>query len=502
MALLNRPPWQLAILSGLLVGLAYPPLPLGFLAWLGFIPLIHILLNARPWEALKLGYLSGSIANLVVVYWIGLNSGTGWIIVLASMIGAVLYLSIYWALFAWVLALVNRQLKIGLVIWPLLWVLMEYFRSFGSMGFPWINLAVTQTDYLPLIQLAEYTGTGGVALWIIIVNVVLYLAIRDSRNRRSYLLFTGLLLATVFLTGLWRMHMVAQTQPERTIELALVQPNINPNEKWERSKREYVFSSMDSTLVEALALKPQLVIWPESAVPAYLRINTYRRKKIVSRLQVADIPLLTGTVDSERLEDGTRKHYNGSLLILPDDSLTLYHKIHLVPFAEYIPLSWKFPLLKDLNFGQGNFDHGQMYTVFEVDSVRFSNLICYESSFPQLVRKFVKKGARLITIETNDAWVGNSSGPYQHYALAVLRAVENRVPVARSANTGISGFILPTGKSLKKIELNKRGIIAAELPISTASSFYARYGELFSRLCILITALLIGYEWYRKKTLL
>ncbi len=500
MSILNRPSWQLAILSGLLIGLAYPPLPLGFLVWFGFIPLIHILLTARPGAAFKLGYLAGSTANLVSLYWIGFNSGASWIIVFASMVGAILYLAFYWAVFAWALALINRHLKIGLLCWPLLWVAMEYLRSFGAMGFPWINLAVTQAGYLPLVQMAEITGSYGIAFWIILLNVMLYLAVRNPVNRRSYLLFSGVLLITVHLTGAWRIHMHGKINPAREIKLALVQPNINPNDKWESSKRAQVFETMDSTLVEALALKPQLVIWPESAVPAYLRINNFRRKKILSRLAPAGIPLLTGTVDRYYV-DGEKLVYNGSLLIRPDDSLTVYHKIQLVPFAEYIPLSWKFPVLKKLNFGQGNFTHGERYTVFEVDSVKFSNLICYESSFPQLVRQFVRRGARLITIETNDAWVGETSGPYQHYASAVLRAVENRVPIARSANTGITGFILPTGETIKKIDLKQQGIILANLPVYNEVSFYARYGDVFSAMCILLTILLVGFEWYRKKIL-
>ena len=494
---LNRPNWQLAIVSGTLVGLSYPVLPLGFLAWIGFIPLIHILTKVDPWTAFRLGYLAGVFSNLFSLYWIGFNSGAGFVTVFASLVGAILYLGLFWGLFALVLAWLQR-LQIGLLIWPFLWVIMEYIRSFGAMGFPWINLATTQVSYLPMVQLTEITGSYGVAFWIIVLNVGLYRIIVTEANRIRNILGFVIMLLLIFVSGFMRIVYLENKPTDTQLTVAIVQPNLNPNDKWENSNREFVFDLMDSTLIEALKLEPQLVLWPESAVPAYLRINGYRRKRIEQRVKDAGIPLLTGSVDKEITEEGISRVYNGSLLIRPDGTLETYHKIHLVPFGEYIPLSWKYPLLKKLNFGQGNFDHGQKYTVFELDSVNFSNLICYESSFPQQVRKFIKEGARLITIETNDAWFGRTSGPYQHYDLAILRAVENRVPIARSANTGISGFIKLSGRSFNKIPFNQRGIVKGILPIPTEISFYARYGDLFTLLCIISTIIITGVAWKRK----
>ncbi len=495
---LDRPNWQLAIISGTLVGLSYPFFPLGFLAWFSFVPLIHILNRTDPGTAFRMGYLAGAVANLFSLYWIGFNSGAVFTTVFSSMIGAVLYLGLFWGLFALAVNLVHKYLGIGLLIWPFFWVIMEYIRSFGAMGFPWINLALTQVGYLPMVQLAEITGTYGIAFWIICLNLGFYRLLVNKKSRVQMLFGLVGILLLIYLFGLWRIKYYENQSADRHLSIVLVQPNLNPNDKWEKSKREFVFDLMDSTLVEALQLKPQLVLWPESAVPAYLRINDYRRKRIEYHISAAGIPLLTGSVDRERLEDGTARVYNGSLLIRPDGSLESYNKIHLVPFAEYIPFSWKFPILKKLNFGQGNFDHGTEYTVFELDSVNFSNLICYESSFPQQVRKFIQKGARLMTIETNDAWVGQSSGPYQHYDLAVLRAIENRIPFARCANTGISGFIKPSGRSFNKIPLNQIGIVKGTLGIPREISFYARYGDLFMLLCCVLTIFIIGVEWKRK----
>ncbi len=491
--------WQLAIISGILIGAAYPPLPLGSLAWLGLVPLIHALRNTSPRTAFWLAYLSGSVANLVTLFWIGFNSGAGLVIVLASMLGAVLYLGIFWGLLGLTLAWLHKRWQIGLISWPFLWVAMEYLRSFGAMAFPWINLAATQIHFLPLIQSAEYFGSDGIAFWIVLLNVGFYRLLTDGSRRRSIgtIIFLGLVI--LFVQGSWRIRVVEQKMQEegQPFKVALVQPNLNPNEKWEPDKREFVFERMDSLLVAGLALEPQMVIWPESAVPAYLRINGYRRKKISNRITEADIPLLTGSVDKQRNESDEWDTHNGSILIRPGDDLELYHKIHLVPFAEYIPLSWKFPILKKLNFGQGNFVQGNDYTVFEVDSIKFSTIICYESSMPRLVSRFIRRGARLITIQTNDAWVGKTSGPYQHFALAILRAVENRVPVIRCANTGISAYIGASGRVERQVDLDEAAVIGSTSLVPEKASFYSRHGDYFVYLSFIVFAIILGLQWKR-----
>jgi len=178
----------------------------------------------------------------------------------------------------------------------------------------------------------------------------------------------------------------------------------------------------------------------------------------------------------------------------------MYYKMHLVPFAEYIPFSEKFPILKRLNFGQGNFTSGRNFTLFEVDSVPFGNLICYESSIPSIVSQFVRHGAKFLSIETNDSWCGHTSGVYQHFQIARLRAVENRVAIARSANTGISSLILPTGEIAEKIPYNEQKIILAEIPILDLASFYMRFGELFAIICSLISIILLGTGWVKNRS--
>ena len=169
----DRPAWQLAVFGGIIIGIAYQPWHLGFVAWIGFIPLLHIWLDHDANENVRYGYLFGMTHNLIAFYWIGVNSGASFWVVLLSLIAAVLHLGIYWAAAGWVFGRV-KAFGNGLVLFPFLIVSMEWVRSFGVLGFPWGNMVLSQLDFLPMIQIIEVTGTYGVTLWITLLNVILY----------------------------------------------------------------------------------------------------------------------------------------------------------------------------------------------------------------------------------------------------------------------------------------------------------------------------------------
>lgn len=494
--ILKLPNWQLAILSGVLVGISYPSSHLGFIMWFGLIPLIHVLLNVKPGQAAKFAFLASITANFISLHWIGFNSGAGFFAVFASLIGAVIYLGIFWSGLGYFVSFIEKRNSKGLIVLPFAWVAMELLRSLGALGFPWINLGLTQTEYIYLVQIADITGSYGISFWIILINIGFYLAL-ISIDKRKNLIITSLGFVLVFSYGLVRINTIKNIKSE-PISIAITQSNINPDEKWEPELREEIFSLMHSLLDSALNLNPDLVLWPESAVPAYLRLSSHRRKPITAKLAKFNIPLLSGTVDRIINEDGEKIYYNSSIFIKPNDSIKMYHKIHLVPFAEYIPLSEKFPSLKKLNFGQGNFTSGKEYTVFKLDSVKFSNIICYESSMPKIVKGLVKNGAQFITIQANDGWLGNSAGPYQHFELAKLRAIENRVFIVRCANTGISGVINPIGIVQQKIPLGKKSITIANIFPSQNLTFYTKYGEVFAILCVIISLIIFTSIWINR----
>ncbi len=484
--------WKLSLLSGVFIGLSYPPLP-GFLVWFGLVPLIQIWLTASPKESAKWSYFSSLTANILSLYWLGLNAGAGWIPVFASLVGAVVYLGIFWAGLGGFIAWVHKKGNFGYYAIPFFWVAMEYIRGLGPLGFPWANLATTQTKYLPVIQMAEVTGTAGIGFWILLVNLSLYLILIASSRKK--LLITGLVIFILpWMMGSVRLIEISEDEKLTDRTIAILQPNINPIKKWESSFRTKLYTIMDSLHHQAISLNPDLILWPEASLPVYMRTSSSKRIPLENLVKETGIPLLTGTVDWGRDSSGEKQVYNGAIY-LGIGGNKMYHKISLVPFAEYIPLSGLFPKLKELNIGQANFTHGDEFTVFPLDSIYFSNMICYESSRPKVVRGFIQNGARFLTIESNDAWSGNTSGAYQHFELAKLRAIETRTSIARSANTGISGLILPSGKVDASIPFGQQAILLAAFPLNGPPTFYSKFGDLFAVLCLMVSLTLIGISW-------
>ena len=496
-SLFDRPAWQMAICGGLITGIAYQPWHLGFMAWIGLIPLLHVWLNHDPKENARLGYLFGMTHNLVAFYWIGFNSGASFWVVLLSLIAAVLYLGIYWAAAGWVFGRV-KSCGNGLVLFPFLIVSMEWLRSFGPLGFPWGNMVLSQLDFLQMIQIIEVTGSYGVTLWIALLNVILYiLFVNFYANKKVGIVFL------VFILALWfsgNSRMKDFNDSPTHLSVTILQPNIDPNTKWDFDKKKDIIAFMDSLHSIAITLNPDLILFPETALPAYLALNQRVRKMIQSKVDSSGIPVLTGTVDRTKSPDGEKHYFNSSMFLTPNHKYSLYNKLHLVPFAEYIPLSGQFPSLMNLNFGQGNFTHGSEYTIFKWKDMKFSTLICYESSMPSIVREFIQQGAEMMTIQTNDGWLGNSAGPYQHYDVARIRAIENRVPIIRSANTGISGLILANGRSIKEQNLGEMAVFSVAVPLGDAGSIYSRYGDVFAMICFVIFLLLGPIPCLRKRS--
>ena len=496
--LLERPYWQLAVVSGIMIGASYPPLKLGVIVYLAFIPLIEIVTSARPGKAACLAFLAGLISNTIALYWLAFNSGATFWVVFLSLVGAVIYLSAQWSILASVVAWFHSRTGKGLLMFPFLWVTMEYFQSFGLLAFPWISLATTQADYLAPIQLVEFTGIYGMTFWIILLNTQLYRLLTSPAPLLPRLrIWTAVVLVLPWIYGYGRMlSFPAQSSNEVELSIAVVQPNMGPHEKWDRSKRQWVFEVLDSLYVEAAQKGVDMVVWPESAVPTYLRRNPFRRKFIQNRVEEFGVPLFTGALDFDR-KDGFLKHYNSIFMFNVDGSLESYYKIHLVPLAEYNPLDAQVSLTENLSFG--HYNPGTRYTDFFLKESQFAGVICYESSFPRLVHRLVSQGARFLVVVVNDGWFGNTSEPYQHVALSRLRAVEHRMPVLRSANTGISVHVDKAGRFKSKLDLDERGIIYAGFSPSDGLTFYGRFGNLFAFLITLVTFLGGFWIWHRKR---
>tara|TARA_B100002052_G_scaffold62056_1_gene55123 strand:- start:2245 stop:3747 length:1503 start_codon:yes stop_codon:yes gene_type:complete len=478
-----------AMISGILVGVAYHPLHVGFLALVGFIPLFDTYYNGTMKANVINGYIFGLVYNITAFYWIGANSGAGFLTVISSLIAAVLYLSLYWSFVGFIFSFIPNDWKnsTGSFLLPFIIVTMEWVRSFGPLGFPWSNLALTQSKYIFLIQVMEITGTYGITFIIVSTNVIIYHSIKNNSFLKNGLVPVIIFYFGISLAGWARIESLQNNG--KKINAVIVQPNIDPNKKWH--EKEKIISFMDSLHQEATKMNPDIVVFPETALPSYLTRDHKTRRMLQETVDTSNIPLLTGTIDVV-LKNKKKNYYNSTMWLTPNNNFQIYSKIHLVPFAEYDlfpsvfhPLTWL-----NINIDRGSFRAGKDYKVFNWKGVPFSNIICYESSIPKIVREFVRRGSELLIIQANDGWLGNSYGPYQHFELARLRAIENRIPILRSANTGISGIIKSDGSVQTKVDLNKQLIFQEEINIAKSGSIYSFYGDVFALVCLLITLLI------------
>jgi apolipoprotein N-acyltransferase len=476
---------MLSLYSGMIMGVSYPP-GVGFFALFGLVPLIRVWLISSPLTSLKYSFISSLFCSLISLYWIGLNSGASIIPVLISLIAAILYLSIYWAIIGYFISWLQKRFFWTIYLIPFIWVSMEFLKSYGPLAFSWSSLALTQTNFLPLLQIAEYTGSEGISFWVVLINIAIYMMLYNNKQIYKINIVLIFFIIFPFLYGLFKINFIKESQWNKKA-VSIIQPNIDPNLKWESSFRDELYRTMDSLNVLAYELSPDLVLWPEAALPNYMRVS-YVRKRYEKIAVDKSIPLMMGTLDY-KTKDGARLSLNGSIYFDGSDKNKMYHKLFLVPFAEYIPLSSHFSILKKLNFGQGNFIQGNEYSLFKLDSLLFSNLICYDLSNPLVVKNFITKGARFLTVQANVAWLQNSSGVRQFFEIAKLRAVENRTGIAISANTGISGIINPLGVATHKILFNEQEVIKGEVFLNNKVTFYSKYGNVFSKICFLFSIL-------------
>ena len=483
----------LAALSGVLLALSFPKFGRGFVAWIAIAPLLISLHGVSGARAFRLGYVTGAVSSLGLLYWTssvvvaygGLSLPVG-----IGVMGLLcLAVALFPSLFAW---LVGRWLAafgpVALLISPVAWVGTEILRAHTLFRFPWCLLGYSQQANLPLIQVARYTAVYGVSFLVAAASGVLaYLALERSAPRRHA---AGLALAAI-LGAVWLDGSAQLSRPVGAagqVRLGLVQASILQEEKWDEAKGAENVARHEALTVQAADQGARLVIWPESSVPFYFDRTPELADELRGLARRYETYLLFGNDDREDAA-GSYKVWVGAKMLTPAGELSYrYHKIRLVPFGEYVPMQ------RLLTFGGrvaaklvqqvADFTPGDEYSVAEVDGHKLAATICYEAIFPDLLRQFPERGAELLVNVTNDGWYGRSSAPYQHFAMAVFRAVENGRYLVRAANTGITAVVDPRGRVLARTQLFERTVLVRDVPFVRDVTFYARHGDVFAWSCL------------------
>jgi apolipoprotein N-acyltransferase len=310
---------------------------------------------------------------------------------------------------------------------------------------------------------------------------------------------TVVILLGFLIYGYLKMGMVdRQMAQDPPLSVGLVQGNIDQSIKWDESFQKETLKLYERLSFKVAEGKPDLIIWPETATPFFFQDAKEYQPFVLDIPKKTNAFLLFGT-PSYKVQKGKVNHYNSAYLVSPAGELVgKYDKIHLVPFGEYVPMQDLLFFIGSLGEGIGDFKSGKEISNFSLPQGKFGVLICFEIIFPDLSRRFVKEGANFLVTITNDAWFGRTSAPYQHFSIATFRAVENRVFVARAANTGITGFIDPKGKIVKQGGIFTEEAMNGMIRLSSQKTFYTLYGDVFAWGCSGFSILLLGYALFKK----
>ena len=512
------------ILSGALLVFPFPRHDVSWLVWVGLVPL----LMAISGRSARAGFFSSYVCG--VVFFTGVFSWTfaipGYTLVHQAILA--FYASFYFAFFGLVFTYIAKSsgaLYAHLAA-PFIWVGFEYMRSnFGFLALPWPLLAHSQYQHPLIIQFAAITGAYGVSFLIVLVNSTIaamllpFIFRQAQKGLAGYLIMSnnsrtalaGLATILVALALLYGSVALSEPLSGKKIKLSVLQGNIDKGQKGDRLKHNrYILQKYSELTRQASRDKPELIVWPEAATPGFILKSMAAFRKIASIVREVKIPFLIGSSEFSKFSKDPAiygKSGNTAIFISPEGKvLGQYLKIRLLPFAEYLPYEDTFEW-PDFIIPQKNRNWevpGKEFTLFNLDGARFGTIICWENAFPDLFRQFVKNGANFMLNITNEGWFGETAAPYQFLAMCVFRSVENRISMARAANTGISCFIDPYGRITGRVWNNNKdifvdGYLTGEIHLSEQKTFYTNYGNIFVYIALTISALFIVLSFFKTK---
>ncbi|MCX6304171.1 MAG: apolipoprotein N-acyltransferase [Bacteroidetes bacterium] len=523
----------LSLLSGAILSLGWPERGFPGLLFVGFVPLLFIedQMSRYPerfvkFSALFYTYPGFFLWNLLTTWWI-VNStfaGAAMAIVLNS-----LFMSIVFQAFHWTRKRLGSPVA-GYAALVSYWVAFEYLHLNWDLNWPWLNLGNGFATYYKWVQWYEYTGAIGGTVWVLVGNILAFILIKKIQNTKykiqntkpvqnsnfvvQYSIFLFFWLSTpIILSYYTYANYKEQNHP---VKFVVVQPNIDPYNEQYNLPPQAVIGRIMSLAAPAIDSTTSFLVAPESAIQEDMWENELSKFTSMRMLTQAIAPwprlnMLVGASTHYQLApgepvlrwarkftdtDGHYYAYNTAIMLNSRDSLQLYHKSKLTPGVEILPsfkgFKWLENFAIDLGGTVGSLGQDSARKVYTtVGDVKVSPAICYESIFGEFFAEFVRNGAQVMVIITNDGWWGNTAGHRQHYSFAHLRAIETRRSIARSANTGISAFINQRGDASQETAYWVPAVIRGTLNASDKLTFYVKHGDYIARFLTYLAGVLI-----------
>ena len=496
-----------AALSGALLAAAFPKMDAWYLAWVALVPLILVARAGGTRAAAGHGYLAGLLFFGVLIEWIRLFDTTGWVL-------AVVILAGYVAAFAALVRLLSSSPAgwRAVLLPAAAWTALEWVRGLGPAGFTWGGLAYSLHDRLPLMQLASVAGPYGLTFLLVAANAAVAalaapLVAPKSAGPRQWMGAAGRLALGVGGGGgggvVGRHRLAQPVSGGEPIRVALLQGNVGgegDRGTWDIAKVREAADVYLHLTEQAAAAHPDIVIWPESAVPGMLLLDHRMRgirEDIAAAARRFHLNLVVGSAHEN--PDGGR--LNSAFLFARNGAVAgRYDKVHLVPYGEFTP--WRrqlgvvyrhFPVI-DLDFSSG-----AGFAPLKADAGALGVAICFESAFPGITRALRLAGSQVLAVTTNDAWFYRRAATWQHYDMSPFRAVESGAPLLRATTTGFSAVLDPYGREVARTGLFTRGVLLAEVRPAEGLTPYVRYGDVIAWLSALwVAGLCVAYRLRRR----
>ncbi len=522
----NKQRYYLLFASGILFGLSW--ITYGFSLFIAFVPLLFLedffsehQNEYKSGVMFRFSYVIFVIWHSLTVWWIGYAS-------VAGLIMAVLLNSLFYTFVVWLFHLSKRKVgaNAGYAILVVLWLALEYIHTFWELSWPWMNLGNWLARDIKLIQWYEYTGVRGGSLWIILVNLLIFAILKyalTKSNLRNLILSSFAFLFLIFIPVIISVKMFNNyKEKQNPVDVVVFQPNIDPyNEKYDYSKRAYQLRNMIELSDSLSDDKVDYIVGPETAFPrgdweSHLKQNgtvlalrrflqKYPQAKMIvglssyKRYPKSDQKPTPTAVKLKGRDKVYYDRYNSAVQIDTSGNLPIYHKskfvlgVEKMPFLSYIPALEK--LAMDFGGIVGSLGSDKERTVFVNDrkNVRVGVMICYESVYGEFVTEYIKKGANLLFVITNDGWWEDTPGHLQHLAFAQIRAIETRRSIARSANTGVSAFINQRGELQQATQYWVRDVIRQKINASQKITFFVSHGDIIGRISLFLSILMLIY---------